>query len=445
MFVALLAIALWAFAGARHTLGHQLDQSLASTAQLELRALDAGIELPREPAPRSTADFIDRVNRFVVLRASDGRVLAANVPFAAALPSDGSAVRRALAGEPTWVTVRQTDPGLRALFTRALDSTQVLEVAASLGPLAAADRQVLFLLLGTVLLGTVATLFGAGWLARSAVTPVSEIAAQASGLRPGVVGQRITAHAEISEFNGLIRVLNDMLERLDRALVTERRMIADIAHDLRTPITAMRGEIEIGLRGERGADQYRAILQSTLDEVDRLASINETMLTLARVEAGELTPRSFPTDVTELAADVVGRAQRRIEAHRLRYTSSADGNPMVLDGKLVALALDQLVDNAIRHTPDGTSILVSVERTPGAVTFAVEDDGPGIPVEAVGHLFERFYRGDTARGRGAGAGLGLTLVAAIAQVHGGSATAERASMGGLRVAFSLPASPSHTD
>ena len=295
-------------------------------------------------------------------------------------------------------------------------------------PAAHIDRQVLFFMLGTVVLGTVATAFGASWLARSAVQPVTQIAEQAEGIAPGAAGQRITAHGDVAEFQTLIGVLNRMLERLDRAWLAERRIVRDVGHDLRTPLTAMQGEIEIALRRARKPDEYRAVLRSVLDEAEHLSRISEALIALARFDAGDLVPQRAVTDLVALAHDVASRCTG--PEHFVTVT----GAPVeaTVDPDLVRIALMQLVENAVVHTPPGTRVVIRTADELGVPTVAVEDDGPGLPTDARAHLFERFYRADEARAR-RGAGLGLSLVAAIMGAHGGTAQAAERDGRGLRI------------
>ncbi len=383
------------------------------------------------------------MNRFVVVRDARGNILNMNTTLAGDLPIDSAGFAAARAGRVTWVSNRWGEEWVRSVYAPAPphspEGMSVVQVAASLHPLAEENRQVLFLLLGTVLLGTIATAFGAAWLSDSAVRPVAEITSQAESVRAGLSGQRITAHADVAELQGLSRVLNSMLDRLDRAYLAQRRIIADVAHDLRTPITAVRGEIEIALRGQRTTEQYRATLTSVLESVDHLSAINEALILLARIEAGELAPRPEKVDLATLAASAVQRVHPRAEGRALRFERAGAGNTTVLaDPDMIGVMLDQLLDNAVRHTPPDTRVGATVTGNGGHVAVAVRDNGPGISDEVLPHLFERFYRADPARSRTAGPGLGLTVAAAIAEAHDGVISAMNVPSGGFEITVVLP-------
>ena len=315
-----------------------------------------------------------------------------------------------------------------------------LGVAAPAAATAVADATGdLIWLMGTiVLLATVATIFGAGWLSRSAMRPVNEITAQARAVAPGTLGQRITAHAHVQEFAALVDVLNAMLDRLDRGVEAQRRLIADAGHDLRTPLTTMQGEIEVALRGDRTPESYRRVLHSVLDDVDQLRAISDALLVLARLDTG-LDMHPEPVALTDLVAEAADRWRPRMGDHAIAVAPPAASVTVVADASLLRLALDQLLDNIARHTPDGTTATIRIARGNGAATLTVEDDGPGEAPELLPHLFDRFFRADQARTRGtARAGLGLTVVEAVARAHGGAARAEGAQPHGLRITLSFP-------
>lgn len=446
LLIALVLVGVWAFLGVHRTLRAQLDQSLGAALALELDVIAAGAPLAPHGGPADTAAFVREFNRLVVLRDAGGAALAANSPLAAGLTRDSAAFAAALSGERRWVTEPWGSGWVRALYAPIPPGLRsrgaVLQVAASTAPLAHANRDTLFVIVGTVVLSLVATAFGASWLARSAVAPVEEIASQAEEIGPGTVGQRITAHADIEELQSLITVLNGVLERLDRAFAAQRRIIADVGHDLRTPLTSMRGQIEVALRGERDRDEYRRTLGSVLEDIDHLGSISDSLILLARIEAGELTPQPAPVHLGDLARAAVRRAEPRAAGRRFRLDVAGASEPEVIaDAGMIGLVLDHLLDNTIRHTPNGTSVEATVAVDGDRAAVVVRDNGPGIPEHDLPRLFERFYRGDNARTRAAGggvAGLGLTVAAAIVDAHRGTITAANLPTGGFEVRISLP-------
>jgi two-component system OmpR family sensor kinase len=442
MFVALTAIALWAYLGVRRVLRDELDYTLRSAAGAETDMVAAFGSPPVHPGSPDKDRFIREANRLVVTRDSGGRIIAANTELARTLPLDQASLERAQHGETSFATGPWLGGRVRAIYipapqTRSSDAA-VLQVAASLDPLEAASRTVLYRMLGTVLLGSLATLVGAGWLAGSSVAPVAEIAKQAKAVTGGAAVERITAHADITEFGSLIEVLNEMLARLERAHHWHRRIIRDLGHDLRTPITALRAAVEVALWTERTPDEYRRVLASALEEVDRLTLISDALVLLGRLESGEVVPDFAAIDAGAVASDSLARAQERMGAHRFTLTRARDAVPLQADVRLLGLVFDQLLDNAMRYTPPGTTIKIAVALRGDHAELIVEDDGPGVPAETLPHLFDRFFRADIARGRDGGPGLGLTAAAAIVALHHGTIRAERGSAGGLRIRILLP-------
>jgi two-component system OmpR family sensor kinase len=443
LFAALLLIALWAYLGARNILRDAMDRNLAAAAQLEAAAVASHLPVPIHHGTTDFDAFVSTVNRFVVVRDTNGVIVEANTPLASALPLDVGAFRTAMAGGQAWASGSWRTGDLRSHYVTAPPGSRpeyaVVQVAASVVPFEAASRQVLILMLGTVLLGTVAAAMGARWLAESTVAPVEVITRQAEGISSTHANPRITAHADVEEFAGLVNVLNGMLTRLQHAFEAQRRMIADTGHDLRTPLTAMRVELEIALRNERSPEQYRSILGSVLEEVDYLISISESLVLLARLEAGALKPEQRERDIVHLVERGAQLARSRAETRTVTVVSPETAVAPV-DAKMFTVVIDQLLDNAVKHTSPDAVIQVTVASVLDAVEVRVEDGGSGMNEEERAKLFEHFYRTDEARTRSGTAGLGLTVVAAIVAAHGGTIAAETSSLGGLSIRFSIPAS-----
>jgi signal transduction histidine kinase len=423
-------------------LREQLDLALRSAAELQASVLAAGRPIPTRPGPQSFASFVAQVNRFVAQRDSAGRVTASNTPLAATLPLDSAAFAAALAGEPAWATVAWQETEARTIFLPAPVGSPadaaVVQVAAVLDPYRRGDSAILLRMMGLALLATSATFFGARWLAGAVTRLVGEIAAQAAAVQPGRQPPYLVGGGDFVELQGLVRVINDMLERQHRALEQQRRLTADVAHELRTPVTSLLGLVEVGLRYPRPPETYRHLLVQTQEELERLRALVESLVLLARFDAGQGELHLSEVDLAALAAGVVQRARARAGDRQIEVVTPAAAVPYRGDERMLTLLLDHLVDNIVRHTPDQSRARLTVGSVPGAVTLAAEDSGPGIPLEQLPYLFDRFFRGDASRSRSAGAGLGLTLVAAITRAHGGTVLADRSPWGGLRVTVTLP-------
>lgn len=224
----------------------------------------------------------------------------------------------------------------------------------------------------------------------------------------------------------LSHAFNEMLDRLDRFFDTQRRFVADAAHELRTPLTVMRGEIDVTLRRPREAEQYEEILRSNLEEIERLTQLTENLLLLAQAEVGNAREQGIDLDLGDLVHTAVERLRPIAREQQVRLDVTTEG-ALGVRGDAVSLSrvLTNLVDNALRHTPEGEQVAVTCARQGDRVLLEVSDRGVGIPPHDLPHIFDRFYRVDRARGRSSGgAGLGLAIVRAIVEAHGGTVTAQ---------------------
>src|SRR5207245_1771324 len=220
----------------------------------------------------------------------------------------------------------------------------------------------------------------------------------------------------------------------------QRRLTAHVSHELRSPLTALRGEMEVALRSERSARDYQRVLHSALEEIDRLTEMSEDLLLITRAEAHVLPAHRVPTDVGAIVNGVVEALQPHIEERELAVDCRiADATRAVVDPELVTRLLQQLLDNAVKFTPPGGRVRVATAplNGDGGIQIVVEDTGPGLDPEVLPHVFEPFFRADQARRRGTGTGLGLAMVEAIARLHGGSAHAANVVTGGTGARFEV--------
>jgi signal transduction histidine kinase len=240
------------------------------------------------------------------------------------------------------------------------------------------------------------------------------------------------------ELRRLARSFNAMAERLAANEEQRRNLLADIAHELRTPMTVIQGATEGMLDGVYPADPEH--LEPVLDHTRVMARLLDDLQILSTAEAGALRLHRQPTDPEELVQDAVAAIRPRGDAAGLRLESRvAPGLPPVdVDPVRVGEVLANLLQNAVRHTPPGGSVTVTAELDGEAVAFSVADTGPGIPQELLGQVFDRFVRSADS----GGAGLGLAIARSLVEAHGGTIAAERPPGGGTTIRFTVPATSS---
>ncbi|HEX2292164.1 MAG TPA: ATP-binding protein [Gaiellaceae bacterium] len=272
------------------------------------------------------------------------------------------------------------------------------------------------------------------WLAGAALRPVEAMRAEAAAISGSDPGRRLPAGEARDEIARLAATLNEMLERLERAIARERSFVADASHELRTPLALLKAELELALRKPRTEPELEQAIRSAAAETDRLVRLAEDLLVLAQADDGRLPLRRERLRADDVLGSVRAAFRPRAEAAG-RAIEAEDANGIVLRADRLRLeqALGNLVDNALRHGA-GTIRLAASERGE-RVDLHVRDEGPGLRDDFLPHAFERFARGDEAR-TGGGTGLGLALVAAIAEAHGGEAHA--ADGGGADVWLSIP-------
>jgi len=281
---------------------------------------------------------------------------------------------------------------------------------------------------------------GAYGLARAALSPVERLRRQVAALSERDEAPGVQIPRTRDEIAALATTMNELLSRLQRALSRQRTLVADASHELRTPFAVLRGELELAGRPGRSREELAEAVARASEEVARLARITEQLLFLARSDEARIAPRLRRTDMRQLLARSAEQAAARASAVGVSCEAqAAAGLAADLDSDRVREAVDNLVDNALRFAPARSSIVLAARAAGPDLIIEVRDHGPGFPAEFLPHAFERFRRPDTGRARSdGGAGLGLAIVSAIAQAHGGRATALNPPEGGAKVVIELP-------
>src|SRR5574337_1299348 len=379
------------------------------------------------------------------------------------------ALQNAAEGSATFETVPSTGRvPVRVLTFPVMQHGQianVLQVGMSLEGLYMARQHFLWTLAGLVPLALILAGTGGWLLARRALRPVDQMTSTARRIEAERLAQRLAGADVDDELGRLARTLNEMLARLEATFAQVRRFSADASHELKTPLTVLKGEIEVALRGPRDPAEYQRVLASVLEEVESMARLVDDLLLLSRADAGALRWDVAPVELDRLVEEVAkeGEILGRGKEVQVKILGL---EPLVVqgDGQRLKQLLRNLVDNGVKYTPPGGQVTLSLRRvewsngrmvdsakpvdrltnrpidTPAEwLQISVRDTGIGIPPEALPRIFERFYRVDPARSRETGgAGLGLCIAKTIAEVHGGRIEVQSTPGAGSTFTIVLP-------
>lgn len=278
------------------------------------------------------------------------------------------------------------------------------------------------------------------WVAAQGLAPLIRITEATRSITPADLSARLAlAPPWPEELRELVGVFNAMLARLEEAFARLSRFSADIAHELRTPLGNLSGELEVCLMRPRPTEDYRATIESGLDECRRLNVLIENLLFMARAEHAEQILRCERFDIAQACAWVIEQQEPGATARGIAIVLHGDA---VIDADPVLLrqALANVLTNAVRHSVAGSEVHVGITSGPGGVEIRVRDTGEGIDAQHLPHVFDRFYQADAARrhGAGQGTGLGLSIIAAIIDMHRGTVHIESTRGQGTTVVMQLP-------
>ena len=284
-------------------------------------------------------------------------------------------------------------------------------------------------------------------LARRALAPIDHLAAESRRITAERLHERLSVSNAHDEIGTLAAVINDAFARLESSFDQLRRFTADASHELRTPLSVIRGIGELSLRETRTPAEYKEAMGSMLEEVDRLTRLIDTLLQLSRGDAGTVRLSRDVVDLGDLARDVASSLSVLAEERRQRLDVASAANVRVLADRLVLRdAVTNLVDNAIKYSPEASTITIHVDGGPEQATMTVADEGSGIPPEHRDRIFDRFYRIDERRAREmGGTGLGLAIAKWAVEANGGQIALEPTSKGSVfRISLPRLGAPNRT-
>jgi len=340
------------------------------------------------------------------------------------LPVNPSLIEQGFAGKVAIHTVAAGDGARVRIMVSPLymkDQTLLLEVAQSLKHVDTAMSQVRLALIASILLALVLAAASGGFIVRSALSPVSRITQTARTIETSSdLSRRVGYQGPADEIGRLAATFDHMIERLDKTFQSQKNFIADASHELRSPLTVMKGNLDLLKRNLSDQDREES-LRAIEAETKRMAEIVNDLLFLAEIESGQPGRREM-VSLKDILLGELERFQPVVKEHRLAAGRLEDLHVMG-DSQRLRRMLGNLIDNAIKYTPPGGRITLSLSREDNWAKLEVSDNGIGIAPEHLAHIFDRFYRVDKARSRtSGGTGLGLAIVKGIAEQHGGRVT-----------------------
>lgn len=330
---------------------------------------------------------------------------------------------------------------------RDTDETEpfYLQVALNLRSVNSLIKELRTLMLLLVPSGLFAAAMASWFVAGKSLSPISKVAEVAARLDTQNLSLRFDHPRGKDEIASLVATVNSMLDRIEEGFESQGRFIASVSHELKTPLAILLSNVQVLMQKDRSPEEYARFAANVQDEVRVMARIVDSLLILARAEAG--MPYTSPEEVSlnEVVVDAVERCQPLASQQEVRQVptivapQNGSPEPIVLgDGELLRLAFTNLLRNAIRHSPPEASVEIIVTRNESEARVTVRDHGPGIPPEHIGRVFDQFYRVPNPKHSFEGVGLGLTITRGTIRLHGGTIAVSNHSQGGCQFVVRLP-------
>ncbi len=443
--LALVLIVLGGFLTVRFQAGliGGLDESLATRAAQISLGLQNGCEGEFQDVSGASLVGLPQGESGAQLLRRDGKVVETTGDPAAAQPLLNPDQIASVMSGTTVITTARTGPDdeefrMLAVGLPSQSCPGAIVVATSTDEVRSSIRELLVQLSIGAPLALLVAGFGGWWLAGRALAPVARMTREAGSIGIERLQERIDVPETADEIQRLAVTLNAMLDRLQRGVEDKRRFAADASHELRTPLAVMRAELDVTLRDVNLPADARDALESAREEVERMRSIVENLLTLARADDGSLELLREPVDLAAVTQAVAEDAS--VLAEPLHVVLVTDGPSATVPGDRARLeqVVMNIVSNAIRYSPQDGTVTVRTWEGDGGAGCTINDDGPGVSPELAARIFDRFVRGDAARSNDGGSGLGLAICNEIVTAHGGRIWLDARPGAGGSFSFWLP-------
>ena len=354
-------------------------------------------------------------------------------------PLDKELMARTFKGVPQFSSINFRGVNYRVLYF-PISGEKILRIALSLREIDESMkslRGLFFLFLPLIIVIS----SGASWfLSGKALAPVVKIRELAGQVRDGRLGKRIEMEAKGKEIEDLVRMFNGMLDGIQESVEAQKRFTAAVSHEVRSPLTSLRGSIEVALRKTRTPEEYEDLLKTNLSDIVRLSKITDNLLFFSKADNNIIELKKQWFDVSHLLETIVERMRYKAASAGITIAESyGEGIEMNGDIDLLEQAFSNIIDNALKYTPSGGTVDVTVKSENGRIVVAVLDTGIGIPESEVSQIFERFYRVSKERSRKlGGTGLGLSIAQWVIQAHEGRIDVKSAVGAGSEFVTSFP-------
>jgi two-component system OmpR family sensor kinase len=396
-------------------------------------------DLPRRPPPRFTL-----LPRHAALFDQSG----SNSFYYVVWSRTGKELGRS-SNAPALIPIPQTSPGQvqsphqRGIFREMFHATPMGEISLvgrSVGPELKGLRSSIGWLVLTGLIILLLGLLGGWWISSRAIRPINSISSAAVKIAGGDLSQRIDVADTENELGRLAGVLNSTFARLESAFTRQKQFTSDAAHELRTPVSVILTQAQSTLNRERSPAEYRETIDACLRAAQRMRRLIESLLELARLDAGSGSTKLTECDLARIAHECIETIKPIAEAKRISIVEQLAPGHCLGDADRISQVIINLISNAIQYSPEDTEITVASQNDSGIASLSVKDQGEGIPAEELPHIFERFYRVEKSRQAGR-TGLGLAISRALVENMNGTLTVTSKVGVGSEFVVHFPAIP----